>query len=530
MCGIMAYQGDPSAAATLQGSFTRIKHRGPDHSTWEQIAPDVLMGFHRLAIRGLGVRGNQPLRSSDGRDAVVCNGEVYNDRALRAALGQDAWHDGSDCEVILPLVRRHGLRGACERLDAEFAFAYFDGASGKVFAARDPIGIRPLFFGHPRGAPGIAFASEVKALSDACSEIQAFPPGHCFDGERFVRYRDITAVDEVVADDEPTISAAIERLLVEGVRKRLVSDVGLGFLLSGGLDSSLVCAIGARLLDRPIDTFAIGMAEDAIDVKYAQKVAEHLGARHRNIYVTRAEALGVLEEVIYHLETWDITTIRASIGMYLICRHIREQTDLKVLLTGEISDELFGYKYTDYAPSAPAFQAEAEKRVRELHQYDVLRADRCIAAHSLEARVPFGDLAFARYVMAIDPERKLNRAGLGKRLLRQAFAGKGYLPDEILYREKAAFSDAVGHSLVDSIKAFAEARYTEDDVERAQGRYRHCPPFTRESLLYREIFEGLFPGRAGLIPGYWMPNKSWAHCDVSDPSARALPNYGASGV
>ncbi|WP_437742388.1 asparagine synthase B [Sorangium sp. So ce1504] len=530
MCGIFAFFGDIDSATCFRGSFERLNHRGPDHSAWEQVGPRAVFGFQRLAIRGLGPDGNQPLWSRDGRDAVICNGEVYNEEAIRADVGDDGGGSGSDCDVILPLVRKYGLRGACERLDAEFAFAYYDGASGRVFAARDPIGIRPLFFGYLKNGRGIVFASEVKFLSDLCAKVAPFPPGHYFDGDSFVQYRDITAVKNVANDDEATISANLERLLVEGVRKRLVSDVPVGFLLSGGLDSSLVCAIATRVLGKPIDTFAIGMAEDAIDIKYAQTVADHIKSRHHDVYVTKEQAFEALRDVIYHLETWDITTIRASIGMYLICKHIRQNTDIKVLLTGEISDELFGYKYTDYAPSAAEFQKEARKRLRELHAYDVLRADRCISAHSLEARVPFGDLAFASYVMAINPERKMNKTGMGKLLLRRAFADKRYLPDAILYREKAAFSDAMGHSLVDSIKAHAEARYSDADVAAAQRKYEHRAPISKESLLYREMFESLFPGRAELIPDYWMPNKEWKNCDVSDPSARALPNYGASGV
>ena len=494
------------------------------------MGPRSLFGFHRLAIRGLGPEGNQPLWSSDGRDAIVCNGEVYNEATLREAVGPYAYRSRSDCEVILPLVRTHGLRGACERLDAEFAFAYLDGASGKVFAARDPIGIRPLFYGHPWRGGGIVFASTVKALHAYCGNVRVFPPGHYFDGETFVRYRDPAAVARVITDDEPSIHEALERRLVEGVRKRLASDAKIGFLLSGGVDSSLVCAIASRLRAEPIETFAIGMASDAIDLKYARIVARHIGARHHEVYMTEQQALDVLRDVIEALETWDITTVRASVGMYRLCKYIRENTDIKVLLTGEVSDELFGYKYTDYAPSAMAFQEEAAKRVRELHCYDVLRADRCISAHAMEARVPFGDLDFVGYVMALDPAGKMNRTGMGKRLLRQAFAGKGYLPDEILYREKAAFSDAVGHSMVDAIRAFAESRYTATDLAVARSRYRHAAPFTKESLLYREIFEELFPGRAELVPAYWMPNRDWKNCDVSDPSARVLPNYGASGA
>ncbi len=216
-------------------------------------------------------------------------------------------------------------------------------------------------------------------------------------------------------------------------------------------------------------------------------------------------------------------------GMFLLCKKIHENTDIRVLLTGEISDELFGYKYTDFAPSAQAFQEESEKRVRELHMYDVLRADRCISVHSLEARVPFGDLAFAEYVMSIDPALKMNVYAKGKYLLRRAFEGD-YLPQSILYREKAAFSDAVGHSMVDDLKEYAETKYGEDWEQIAERYAYHAKPFTKESLLYREIFEKYYPNQAEMIADFWMPNKNWEGCNVNDPSARVLSNYGESGT
>ena len=237
----------------------------------------------------------------------------------------------------------------------------------------------------------------------------------------------------------------------------------------------------------------------------------------------------VIEPVVELLGTFDITTIRASIGMYLVCKAIHEMTDIRVLLTGEISDELFGYKYTDFAPSAKAFQEEAQKRIRELHMYDVLRADRCISVNSLEARVPFGDLDFVKYVMAIDPEMKLNKYGKGKYLLRHAFEKGDYLPHDILWREKAAFSDAVGHSMVDYLKEYAETVYTQEEFEEKRAKYTHAQPFTKESLLYREIFEKYYPGQSQMIVDFWMPNKSWEGCNVNDPSARVLANYGDSG-
>ena len=321
----------------------------------------------------------------------------------------------------------------------------------------------------------------------------------------------------------------IREKLVIGIEKRLVADAKVGFLLSGGLDSSLVCAVAARKSKTPIRTFAIGMQKDAIDLKYAKEVADYIGSEHTEVIITKEDVLSALEDVIGLLGTFDITTIRASIGMYLICKAIHEQTDIRVLLTGEISDELFGYKYTDFAPSAQAFQKESEKRVRELHMYDVLRADRCISVNSLEARVPFGDLDFVRYVMAIDPGKKQNVYQKGKYLLRHAFETGDYLPEHILWREKAAFSDAVGHSMVDDLKEYADTCYTEEAFEKERQKYTYAQPFTKESLLYREIFEKYYPGQAEMIAGFWMPNQEWEGCDVTDPSARVLANYGASG-
>ena len=270
------------------------------------------------------------------------------------------------------------------------------------------------------------------------------------------------------------------------------------------------------------------MNTDAIDLKYAREVAEYIHSNHMEVIITKEDVIRALPEVVHLLGTYDITTIRASIGMYLCCKAIHEKTDVRVLLTGEISDELFGYKYTDFAPDAEAFQAEAAKRIRELYMYDVLRADRCISVNSLEARVPFGDLDFVRYVMSIDPEMKMNRYNKGKYLLRHAFEGD-YLPYDILMREKAAFSDAVGHSMVDHLKEYAEGYYTDDEYETLRKKYSHATPFTKESLLYREIFEKYYPGQSQMVVDFWMPNKEWEGCNVNDPSARVLSNYGASG-
>ena len=525
MCTIMTTTGSLVTLPEFEEAFARTKYRGPD-DTRIIVNDNGIMGFHRLSIMGLTPEGMQPFELDGWR--AVCNGEIYGFEKIREDLKTRGYtfRSDSDCELLLPLFFEYGTE-MFRMLDAEFVCVLYNSRTGEYIAARDPIGIRPLYYGYD-GNGDIAFASEPKSLLGICSRIMPFPPGCYWMNGGFTRYRDMTAVKEYVTDDLSKIYSNINTRLTEGVRKRLVSDTPVGFLLSGGLDSSLVCAIAARESKTPIRTFAVGMDLDPIDLKYARKVAEHIGSDHTEIIMSRQDVLDALEDVIYLLGTYDITTIRASMGMYLMCKAIHERTDIKVILTGEISDELFGYKYTDFAPSAEAFQEEACKRIRELHMYDVLRADRCISGNSLEGRVPFGDLDFVEYVMAIDPEIKMNKYGKGKYLLRKAFEGD-YLPDEILWREKAAFSDAVGHSMVDDLKEYAERLYTDEEYEEKRHTYKYAMPFTKESLLYREIFEKYYPGQAEMIVDFWMPNKEWEGCDVNDPSARVLSNYGDSG-
>lgn len=425
MCSIMGYCAEDADHALFKECFDKTLSRGPDDSRIVDMGKGLL-GFHRLAIMGLQPEGMQPFQL--GHSYVVCNGEIYGFERIGEALQEKGYtfESGSDCEILLPLYKEYGVE-MFRMLDAEFALILYDGGTESYIAARDPIGIRPLYYGYD-AAGTVVFASEPKNLVGLCGKIMPFPPGHYYKDGKFVCYRDITAVREVCQDDIETVCASI----------------------------------------------------------------------------------------------------RASMGMYLVCRAIHRQTDIRVLLTGEISDELFGYKYTDFAPSAAEFQAEAVKRIRELHMYDVLRADRCISVNSLEARVPFGDLDFVEYVMSIDPELKLNKYGKGKYLLRHAFEGD-YLPHDILYREKAAFSDAVGHSMVDYLKDYAEHRYTDSEFEEKRQAYAHARPFTKESLLYREIFETYYPGQSEMVADFWMPNRAWKGCDVNDPSARVLANYGDSG-
>ena len=523
----MGYCGSGATFASFSEAFDKTVSRGPDDTKIIDTG-NGLLGFHRLAIMGLTPSGMQPFELSGSY--VVCNGEIYGFEKQREALKKKGYTfvSNSDCEILLPMYREYGT-AMFAMLDAEYALIIYDGDKDEYIAARDPIGIRPLYYGYD-GEGVILFASEAKNLVGLTEKILPFPPGHYYKDGRFVCYTDIAKADKVCQDDLEGVCHQIHDKLVAGVEKRLVADAKVGFLLSGGLDSSLVCAIAQKKSDVPIKTFAIGMSEDAIDLKYAKQVADYIGSDHTEIYMTPDDVLSSLETVIAMLGTFDITTIRASMGMYLICKAIHEQTDIRVLLTGEISDELFGYKYTDFAPSAEEFQKESEKRIRELHMYDVLRADRCISVNSLEARVPFGDLDFVRYVMSIDPELKLNKYGKGKYLLRHAFEDGDYLPDSILWREKAAFSDAVGHSMVDYLKEYAESKYTDSEFEEGCKKYTHATPFTKESLLYREIFEKYYPEQSEMIVAFWMPNKAWKGCDVKDPSARVLSNYGASGV
>ena len=526
MCSIMGYTAKDIRLEDLRKGFDKTVSRGPDMSRTLE-TPAGWLFFHRLAIMGLTEEGMQPFEL-DG-SAVVCNGELYGFRSVKEELRRKGYtfKSDSDCEILLPLYKEEGTE-MFKKLDAEFALIIYDAETDRFIAARDPIGIRPLYYGYSESGH-IMFASEPKNLVGLCHRVMPFPPGHYYKDGKFTCYSDIAEVEEVCHDDLETVCKNIHDKLVAGIEKRLDADAPLGFLLSGGLDSSLVCSVAAKLLKKPIRTFAIGMSEDAIDLKYAREVADYIHSDHTEVIITKDDVIENLETVIALLGTYDITTIRASMGMYLVCKAIHEQTDIRVLLTGEISDELFGYKYTDFAPSPEAFQQESKKRVDELYMYDVLRADRCISANSIEARVPFGDLDFVKYVMSIDPAKKVNTYDMGKYLLRHAFEKDHLLPEDILWRQKAAFSDAVGHSMVDDLKEYAESKYTDAEFEEKRKKYDFAQPFTKESLLYREIFEKYYPGQAPMVKDFWMPNRSWKGCDVNDPSARVLSNYGASG-
>lgn len=521
MCGFVVTTDEKITQNELQKNLDVIKYRGPDMTKVYSG-----FGFNRLAIMGLTDGGMQPFTNDIG--TVVCNGELYGFRKIKKELMRKGYNfkSDSDCEIILPMYHLYGVK-MFKKFDAEFACVLYDKNAKNFIAARDPIGIRPMFYGYTKNDK-ISFASEAKALLGLCHNIMPFPPGYYYQDGKFTCYYDAAKNYKSENDDLDIIYKKINKYLTAGVLKRLDSDANIGFMLSGGLDSSLVCSIASKHLKKPIKTFAIGMDKDAIDLKYAREVADYIGSNHTEVIINKDMVLNALRDVIYHLETYDITTIRASIGMHLLSKWIHENTDIKVLLTGEVSDELFGYKYTDFAPNKEEFQRESEKRIKELYMYDVLRADRCISEFSMEARVPFADLKFVKYVMGIDPAKKMNVYDKGKYLLRMAFKND-YLPNSILMRDKAAFSDAVGHSMVDDLKEYAENYYTDEEYQSKIKKYSNHQPFTKESLLYREIFESFYPGMADMVKDFWMPNKNWQGCNVNDPSARVLSNYGDSG-
>ncbi len=516
MCGIIASE---EKIKDLRSGLEKLDGRGPDMTRVIEKNGKLLM-FKRLAIMGLDELGMQPFRYKDR--ILVCNGEIYNYKELFESLVGYKAVSGSDCEVVLPLFEELGV-GLFELLDAEFALVIYDEGSDELIAARDPLGIRPLFYGYTTSGK-IVFGSEVKGIIEFVTKVLPFPPGHYYKDGKFVKYTDIYGIKEYHDDTFDVMLSEIKYKLIKAVVKRMDSDAPLGFLLSGGLDSSLVCSIAAKRSKKPIKTFSIGMEDDAIDLKYAKRVADYIGSDHTEVVITKKDVIDILPEVIYSLETYDITTIRASVGMYLLAKYIKDNTDIKVLLTGEVSDELFGYKYTDFAPSEDEFQKECEKRITELYMYDVLRADRCLASNSLEARVPFGDIDFLKYVMATNPIYKMNKFDMGKFILRKAFE-YDFLPEDILYRDKAAFSDAVGHSLVDYLKEYAECTVDEQELMLMKDESIQ----SKEACLYMKIFLEYYPGHKHLVKDYWMPNKKWENCDVDDPSARVLVNYGKSG-
>jgi asparagine synthase (glutamine-hydrolysing) len=544
--GIFDLQDDAARLRPLALSLSRRqRHRGPDASGIVA-GPRMVLVHERLAVID-PASGAQPLTSPDGRLVLAVNGEIYNHRELAAGLAHPyAFRTGSDCEVILPLYQERGPAFVAA-LNGIFAFALWDGERDTWLLARDPLGVCPLYTG--RDEHGHLFvASEMKALVGVCRAVEELPPGSWLDGtvgEPVRYYRPAWRHHEAVAG-RPARPEALRGALEAAVERQSMSDVSWGALLSGGLDSSLVAALAQRAVERAggarrIPTFSIGLAGSP-DLAAARRVAAAIGTDHRELLFTLEEGLDALSEVIYHVETYDVTTVRASTPMYLMARRIRS-AGVRMVLSGEGADEIFGgYLYFHRAPDAAEFHAETVRKLDLLHKYDCLRANKSMAAWGVEARVPFLDLAFLDVAMGCDAEAKrVPPGGMEKHLLRSAFAG--VLPDEVLWRQKEQFSDGVGYGWIDALRAHAAAVVSDRELAAAGFRFPVNTPASKEAYLYRSLFAEHFPGDAAarLVPGgpsiacstpaalAWDPSFA-GHADPSGRSVVGVHRAAAGGI
>ena len=520
----------------------RIRHRGPD---WSGIYSDenVIFAHERLAIVD-PQSGRQPLFSKDDNLVLAVNGEIYNHQELRKTTPEYEFLTHSDCEVILSLYRKKGIN-FIEDLNGIFAFALYDKETNTYLIARDHIGIIPLYMGWDTSG-NLYVASELKALEGVCNKIQEFLPGHYLhssEGHELKKWynRDWTSYENV-ANNESDM-AALRKALEEAVHRQLMSDVPYGVLLSGGLDSSIISAITKKYAANRIESndtqqawypqlhsFAVGLVGSP-DLAAAQVVAKHIGSVHHEINFTVQEGLDAIRDVIYHLETYDVTTIRASTPMYLLARVIKSM-GIKMVLSGEGADEIFGgYLYFHKAPNPQAFHEETIRKLSKLHLYDCLRANKSLAAWGIEGRVPFLDKEFMDVAMRLNPKDKMAGNGkIEKWILRKAF--EDYLPESIAWRQKEQFSDGVGYSWIDTLKAVANETVSDEQLANAKFRFPIHPPMSKEEYRYRSIFSELFPSDSAAM---CVPSVKSVACstpealawdasfqNANDPSGRAV--------
>jgi asparagine synthase (glutamine-hydrolysing) len=527
MCGILAVIGDRLSKEKVSSLSKRMSHRGPDESDVHVTEEGYVLSHERLSIVDLET-GKQPIQGTSSA-WMIHNGEIYNHQALRNnELKDHQFRTTGDSEVIVHLYEEYGY-DFLDKLDGVFSFVVIDGKD--FIAARDPIGVKPLYYGTDDDG-AIWFASEMKALADECSNFAAFPPGHYYTPETgFVEYYTPDWYDYKKGKEKLDLTKLRESLIA-ATKKRLMADVPLGVLLSGGLDSSLTSSIAARLLEgtgKKLHSFSIGLDETAPDLIAARKVAEFLGTDHTELYFTVEEGIEILKKLVWHLETYDVTSIRASTPMYFLSKGIKDK-GVKVVLSGEGADEIFGgYLYFKNAPSAEEFQKETIRRVQRLATADCLRADKSTMAHGLEARVPFLDKQFLKTAIETEPKEKMPSTydGVEKYILRKAFdtPERPFLPDEVLWRQKEQFSDGVGYNWIDELIAYAAAHVTDEQMADAATRFPHNTPATKEAYFYREIFHSHFPQEsAAKTVKRWIPK--W-QADL-DPSGRANTSHVAS--
>ena len=482
----------------------KIRHRGPD---WSGVytGSHAILAHERLSIVD-PESGSQPLKSPDGKVVLAVNGEIYNHRQLREKYKENyRFQTGSDCEVIIPLYLDKG-KEFLEDLNGIFAFALYDEEEDYWLVARDHIGIIPLYTGTDKEGQRY-FASELKALEGKCNVIEPFPPGHYYDSRerKFVKWynREWTSYENV--KDNPANIDDLRKGLSDAVKRQLMSDVPYGVLLSGGLDSSIISALAAKFAPKRIEeddrsmawwprlhSFAVGL-KDSPDLAAARKVAEHIGSIHHEINFTIQEGIDAIRDVIYYIETYDVTTVRASTPMYLLARVIKSM-GIKMVLSGEGADELFGgYLYFHKAPNAKEFHEETVRKLSKLHLYDCLRANKSLSAWGVEGRVPFLDKEFIDIAMRFNPEAKMSgkNGKIEKWALRKAF--EDLLPEEVAWRQKEQFSDGVGYSWIDTLREIASSQVSDEQMLTSHLRFPVNPPRNKEEYFYRSIFEEHFP-------------------------------------
>lgn len=550
---------------SYQTDFSKISHRGPDNSIFlndRQFSNDYacFWGFHRLAINGQTPESNQPFFIKNCR--LICNGEIYNFRSLITEFGlEEEYKSKSDCEIIIHLYKKLGIRDMLRRLDGVFAFVLHDYDISTTYVARDPVGVRSLFIsGYDyKYSNAMIISSELKGISECFRpNAKQFPPGcyavysktatTAFDNTNtdtpffnfYSYYENVSITYDVltgqtdrvynyptVEDTEESICANIATLFEEAVVKRLMSERKVGALLSGGLDSSSVVAIMCRHIPaKDLNTYSIGL-KGSTDLIWARKVADYLGTNHHEVCLTEEEFLGAIEETVRQIESYDTTSVRASVPNYLVSKYIGANTDDCVIYCGDMSDEIFGsYRGFMKAQNDEDFKRENERMVRDVCYFDLLRSDKSISGAGLEARVPFADKKFLQYVMGIPPRYKMfNDERIEKYIFRKAF--DGLLPDDILWRRKEAFSDGVsGHqrSWFQIIRDHVDTKVTDEEYNTYKNSYlktEHNVPYDKESYYYRTVFERLYPGCEQTIPYFWRH----PFCEEKDPSARLLTCY-----
>jgi len=570
MCGILAILGVPQRNADTSTELrkkalelsARLRHRGPDWSgvCLQQIQAENgqaiinILAHERLSIVDVNT-GAQPLYSEDGNIALAVNGEIYNHMELREELKSHTFATASDCEVIVHLYEDIEEQ-VVHKIDGMFAFVLSDKKTNRFLAARDPIGIIPLYVGWGRDG-SLYFASEMKALATECERFEEFPPGHYWSHKtkQAVRWYNPTWWSEQIPST-PIDYKLLRDTFEKAIIKCLMTDVPYGVLLSGGLDSSLVASIASRHVKNRVEdhekspawwprlhSFSIGL-KGAPDLKYAKEVADFLGTVHHEFHFTVQDGIDAIPDVIYHIESYDVTTVRASTPMYLLARKIKAM-GVKMVLSGEGSDEMFGgYLYFHKAPSKDKFHVETCHKLKALSKYDCLRANKSTSAWGVEVRPPFLDKDFLDVVMSIDPQEKMIVKGerIEKYILRKAHDDKAnpYLPDSVLWRQKEQFSDGVGYSWIDSLKAHAEKEVSDEQLKMAEFRFPYNTPVTKEAYWYRSIFQKHFPQDAAAksVPGgpsiacstpaaiEW--EKSWKQ--MADPSGRSVQGVHDSAV